>query len=470
MIHRSIDLGHSMGERGALLGGAPGERSAKHGVSFGARLGDIVRYITPLGVSAFGGPQAHVAIAHRKLVDEEDWIDEDVFVGLFALSSALPGPSSTQLITSIGAYKAGMLGGFLSFFLFQVPGFLAMLFLGLLVAPAVERGDTSVSGGLAQAVLQLFDAIAPGLVAAAFAQVALASYMISQKTCGKIKLHWALNLVSTTIAVLISPEASAWVYPLMMALGGLVTLWAVMSARAPAASSTSPARDTTQNAESHDSLEQHQEQMTRVGGAFLLMIFIAISLALLFVRSSSMALRHTRAFQLTEAFWRMGGTVFGGGQVVLPMIYNEVVARGWLAENIFLYGFALVQCMPGPLFNLSVFIGAACAGVPGALLCAFGLFAPGVLLIMGCLPFWTRFRNSPRFRALMLGVNATAAGLINAALFVFLQKSLPNAGTYAVAVIAGVLSVVFGVSAPLTIVLGGVLGYLMTLLGLGRAM
>ena len=424
------------------------------------RLRRVVTEVTPLGFTAFGGPQAHIGLAHRKFVEEDRWIAEDVFVGLFALASALPGPSSTQLITGVGAYKAGWLGGLLAFLLFQVPGFVVMTLLGLLVAPAVQRGEQSVSTGTAQTVLLIFDKISPGLVAAAFAQVALASYTISSKTCGSFKLLWMLNLTSTSVATLISPMASSWVFPLLMVCGGCVSLWFLGEAEQE--------RKREQDLQKQDSFDNHQEYISRVAGSLFVVVCVLVTLVVLYIHHAmSTATSRNLAWDLFDAFWRMGGTVFGGGQVVLPMIYNEVVARGWLPENIFLYGFALVQCMPGPMFNISVFIGAAALGIKGALICAAGLFGPGLLLIVGVLPFWTQFKHSVKFYRFMQGVNAAAAGLINAALYLFLKKSLPNAAAFVVSVLAGVLNVVFRVSAPITILLGGLLGYAFILFGWG---
>jgi hypothetical protein len=63
---------------------------------------------------------------------------------------------------------------------------------------------------------------------------------------------------------------------------------------------------------------------------------------------------------LAETFYRIGSTIYGGGQVVLPMLLNEVVDPGWVSEEQFFQGFALMQALPGPLFNISVFLGAAC--------------------------------------------------------------------------------------------------------------
>ncbi|CAN0390532.1 unnamed protein product, partial [Hapterophycus canaliculatus] len=75
------------------------------------------------------------------------------------------------------------------------------------------------------------------------------------------------------------------------------------------------------------------------------------------------------------------------------MLVDEVVDPGWLKEEQFYHGFALVQALPGPLFNLSAYLGAVYADVPGAFVGWLGLFGPGVMLIFGFLPFWGTVRK-----------------------------------------------------------------------------
>ena len=93
-----------------------------------------------------------------------------------------------------------------------------------------------------------------------------------------------------------------------------------------------------------------------------------------------------------EVMYRIGSLIFGGGQVVLPMLQTEVVPS-WMTKDQFLQGLGLAQSMPGPLFNFSSYLGAVYRGVPGALVAYVGLFGPGVILIFGMVPFWARLRH-----------------------------------------------------------------------------
>lgn len=126
-----------------------------------------------------------------------------------------------------------------------------------------------------------------------------------------------------------------------------------------------------------------------------------------------------------SAFWRTGTVIWGGGQVVLPLLENEMVPTGWVDKSVFFAGLALAQAMPGPLFNFAAFLGAAAGykaymtvgeGVLGAVLCWLGLFGPGVMLIFGILPFWGQFRSNDTYKRALPGLNAAAVGLLCAAL------------------------------------------------------
>jgi chromate transporter len=118
-----------------------------------------------------------------------------------------------------------------------------------------------------------------------------------------------------------------------------------------------------------------------------------------------------------EVFYRTGSIIYGGGQVVLPMLYTDVVqqtcdangqncseANSWVTSEQFYAGLGVAQAMPGPLFNFSAYLGAIIAMragynfMVGAVLAWFGLFGPGVLLIFGIMPFWGKFRTWSLYR------------------------------------------------------------------------
>ncbi len=128
----------------------------------------------------------------------------------------------------------------------------------------------------------------------------------------------------------------------------------------------------------------------------------------------------------------------------------------------FLAGFALVQMLPGPLTNYAAFIGAIYAGWAGALLGTIGCFLPGVLLVVGMLPYWDRLRKVPNVRPFLAGLNATGIGLI---LAVGVQLALTVVRCPAdavVAVLTGALVGYFGRSSVVGVLSGALAGFLMS--------
>ena len=140
------------------------------------------------------------------------------------------------------------------------------------------------------------------------------------------------------------------------------------------------------------------------------------------------------------------------------------VVPTFVTDAQFLQGFAIVQAMPGPMFNFAAFLGGAYAGLPGALLAWVGLFLPGFLLIYAALPFWALATRSAAAQTFLRGVNAAASGLVVAAVVLLLDHvSLPPQRSialvaFAVHHFAGEQLVGSKLNPPMTILLGAMLG------------
>jgi chromate transporter len=113
--------------------------------------------------------------------------------------------------------------------------------------------------------------------------------------------------------------------------------------------------------------------------------------------------------------------VFGGGHVVLPLLWAEVVPTGWVTNEAFTAGYGVAQAVPGPLFTFSAYLGAVMLyppnGVPGAALALVAVFLPSFFLVIGALPFWEMLRARPDFQSALRGINAAVVGLLGAALY-----------------------------------------------------
>jgi chromate transporter len=147
---------------------------------------------------------------------------------------------------------------------------------------------------------------------------------------------------------------------------------------------------------------------------------------------------------------------------VLPLLREAFVAPGWVSDDVFLAGYGAAQAVPGPLFTFAAYLGAVVTpsphGVAGAALGLFGIFLPGILILLGTLPFWDAFRKRARAQSTMRGVNAAVVGLLGAALYnPVWTTSVKTPGDFGIALVGFVLLTVWR-APPLLVVIVGALG------------
>lgn len=138
-----------------------------------------------------------------------------------------------------------------------------------------------------------------------------------------------------------------------------------------------------------------------------------------------------------------------------------------LPASVFLVGFGLFGCIPGPMYNLAPFLGASIIPLKGAFYGSFGLFGPGVLLQLGILPFWERIRRIKAIQILLEGVCAAAVGLIISGVWSLMKKTLVGPTAFALTVSATAISEVFNMSPLSVIVSHGLLGIIFVSLNIG---
>ena len=388
-----------------------------------------------------------VAILHERFIDRNKWLDEERFLELLAVGQGLPGPTSTQMVVSCGAYKGGILGGLISFACWNLPSFLMLTVCGVL-----QRSFLDDDGNTPYWMM--------GLPAAAVSLVFVAAYKLSMKVIDS-QLKIALCILSTIVVLLvvgderISAREVAIVYPVLIFSGGCFTLIDSNIER------RKHLYDTIKSKSSSKRLITRLPYMNKYTSIILIVLWISILLIFTSLRSANYFPSDSMAL-LFESFFRIGSIIYGGGQVVLPMLFDEVVDTGWVTEDQFWTGFALVQALPGPLFNFSAYLGAIAFGVGGAFIGWLGLFGPGLLLIFAFLPLWDYVHSIAWFRVFLQGVNATAIGLVIAACVLLWDSAIDNFANAAVAVLTAALVGLFKVPAPIAIVTGGIIGWLLT--------
>lgn len=332
------------------------------------------------GLTAFGGPAAHLGYFRREFVERRGWLSDRAYADLIALCHFLPGPSSSQIGMAIGLRQAGVAGALAALAGFTLPAAAAMIALALFLPQITAQiGDgwvhglkVAVAAVVLQAVIQMARTLAVGPVRAGLAIGAALGLIIAQSPVAQI---------------------------IVLAAGGLFGMALLRDTPAD------PAPDET-------------VQVLDTGSAVFALALFALLLIGLPIAASLLA---NPGLGLASVFYRTGSLVFGGGHVVLPLLEREVVDRRWIDPQTFLTGYGLVQALPGPLFSFAGFVGAAQrygpTGVVGGLIALFGIFLPGLLLITGVLPFWDRLKRAGWARGLAAGVGATVVGVLAATLW-----------------------------------------------------
>ncbi len=344
-----------------------------------ARALEVLLAFSKLGVSSFGGPIAHIGYFREEFVVRRRWLDEHAYADLVGLCQFLPGPASSQVGFSLGLMRAGYLGGLAAWTGFTLPSAIALVLFA--------HGARALQGSLGTGLLH-------GLKLVAVAIVAQAVWGMARTLCPDRER--ATIAMVATLVILISASSGAQI--LAIALGGVAGLWLC--------------REAPQAPTGHVSVP-----VSRPVGLAALAIFLLLLVALQVCRN----IGASQGLALFEAFYRSGALVFGGGHVVLPLLREAVVAPGWVSDDVFLAGYGAAQAVPGPLFTFAAYLGAVVTPPPhgsvGAALSLVAIFLPGLLVLVGTLPFWDAFRRRVSAQAIMRGVSAAVVGLLGAALY-----------------------------------------------------
>ena len=332
-----------------------------------------------LGLTAFGGPIAHLGYFREEFVARRQWLTERAYADLVALCQFLPGPASSQVGISLGFLRAGYLGALAAWVGFTMPSVVVLILFALGIA---HGGDLIPSGAL------------QGLKVVAVAVVAQAVWGMGRQLCPDAK-HVTIMAISACL-VLLAPSAWGQVGVILLAaLVGMIVF------------------------KPHPDAKHEPLPITirhRVGMMWLSIFFgLLVGLPLLNAWSPS------QWVAMVDVFYRTGSLVFGGGHVVLPLLQSEVVPPGWVSETAFLAGYGATQAVPGPMFTFAAFLGASMQNSPsgwaGGLIAVVAIFLPSFFLVIGALPFWEQLRRNVRTQAALSGINAAVVGLLLAALY-----------------------------------------------------
>ena len=377
-------------------------------------------FICSLG--AYGGPEAHYGVFTDQMVIKKDYLKEEELVELIALCSILPGPTSTQTIVSIGYKMGGPVLAFLTMIVWALP-VLSLMTLLSFIYQLLDSLNISQDG------LRYIGPMAVGFII-------VSAYRIGRKVVTDKITILLLLLGGITTYFIREP----WIFPLVLILGGMVSIVT--------------------------SKEKNLWNRVKICPPWRYLIAFGIiaggSILLGFIWDS-------RIFHLFESFYRYGYLVFGGGQVVVPVMHSELVeVNQYMTNQEFLTGYGLVQGLPGPMFSFSAYAGGMAARgssalnqVLGAAAGGVGIFLPGLLLIYFIYPIWENLKKIKGIKVSLKGINAVAGGLITVSAVILMQKSGFMIDNIIVTLITVLLLLTKRIPAPLIVLVVLLAGFIL---------
>ncbi|GAA4107229.1 chromate efflux transporter [Enteractinococcus coprophilus] len=391
---------------------------------------EVFRTFLKLGVTSFGGPVAHLGYFRDELVRRRKWLTEQHYGQLVALCQFLPGPASSQVGFALGLLRGGYWGGLAAWMAFTLPSALLLVFFAI--------GAVNLHGVVGQGLMIGLKAVAVAVVAHAVWGMAKAlTPDVRRVLIGLVAVGLALFLPGNLgqIAAIIFGLAAGVVWCRNILGSSATPLTVVVSKRV---------------------------------GVICAALFAALMIGLPIIA----AVMQNSWVSLTDAFYRAGALVFGGGHVVLPLLQGEPAVAEALTQDQFLAGYGAAQAVPGPLFTFAAYLGFEMGTGPTAWISAavalIAIFLPGMLLLLAVLPFWGQLQQNSLARAGVTGANAAVVGILAAALVhPVITSGITGIAPLIIAVGCFVLLVYAKLPAWAVVIIGAVGGVIASGVGLG---
>jgi chromate transporter len=372
------------------------------------RLAEVAVYFLKLGVTAFGGPAAHIAMMHAEVVKRRKWLDDQRFLDTLGATQLIPGPNSTEMAIHLGFLRAGWAGLIVGGLCFILP---AVLIVAALAWAYVRFGSLPEVGSALYGIKPVIIAV-----------IVQALWNLGGKAV-KSPLTAAVGLAALALCFLGVNEIA------LLFGGGLAVMIGENLRRFGKGGATGPL-------------------LLLAGSAPPVLAATPFGLPALFL-----------------IFLKIGAVLYGSGYVLLAFLRADFVVRlGWLTDRQLLDAVAIGQVTPGPVFTTATFIGFLLGGMPGALLATLGIFLPSFLFVAATFPFVSRLRGSPLAAGLLDGVNAASLGLMAAVTWQLGRASLVDSWTLAIGLVSAVLLIRFKVNSTWLVAGGAAIGLLILLL------
>ena len=374
-----------------------------HRISFGEALKVWLR----IAILSFGGPAGQIAMMHRILVDEKQWVSESRFLHALNYCMVLPGPEAQQLATYIGWLLHGVKGGLMAGGLFVLPGFLSILLLSVLYAGFHDAS--------------LVQALFFGINAAVLAIVIQEVIRIGKRVLRNIYMYALAATAFVAIFFFAVP------FPVVIITAGLIGLLGrhVDPERFVVIKGHNPPDDANRAIDAMmDSGAAHHIRTSRMRAFKVLVVWLSLWFTPLVILTAALGYESVFA-QIGLFFSKLAVVTFGGAYSVLAYMAQEAVQNyGWLAPREMLDGLGMAETTPGPLIQVVQFVGFMgafrdpglldpfTAGVLASVLATWVTFVPCFLWIFLGAPYVETLRGNQTVNAALSAVTAAVVGVM----------------------------------------------------------
>lgn len=398
-------------------------------------------------ITAFGGPQAHLAMMMKMFVDKTPYVSKQELIEYNAFCNLLPGASSTQTITLIGYKRGGVPLAVLTLLIWIAPASILMGAFSFLLDHMTQRS-------LRTDLFQFIPSMAVGFLAYA----SVMAFGISIRNT----ITWCIMLFGTLATYLLF--TSPWIFPGLIIVSGFITN--LSRKRIP---------------EIPNAPRKIKWWNIWLFGIIFLMAGTFSELA----RTNNWEQR--KPINLFENTYRIGSLIFGGGHVLMPMMYEQFSVRPEqvkakepdqgrtmisIDKEDMTTGMGIVRAIPGPVFSIAAFTGGMAlkdSGNPmqliGCLIGTIAIFLPSALLVLFFFPVWNNLKRFAVVYRALEGINAAVVGIMIASTF-YIMKDISLSGATAtsltnIAVIAGTFALLqfTRIPSPLVVAACLLLGY-----------
>lgn len=370
-------------------------------------LKDLAKLFFKLGVIAFGGPAAHIAMMKDEVVNKRQWMTEQHFLDLIGATNLIPGPNSTELAIHIGRERAGIKGLIVAGLCFIMPavfitGCFAFLYKQYGMLPQIQLFIFGIKPAIIVIILaSIFPLAKDSIKSIELAIIGIVALILSLLQVNDIYIMFGAGLFALVLSVLRSKTIKP-----------------------------------------------------RINGFFPIILFHL---------SNGEFVRGATNWKLFLVFLKIGAILYGSGYVLFAFLDSELVSTGILPRQQLVDAITVGQCTPGPVFSSVTFIGYQLGGLSGAALATIGIFFPSFVFVALLNPLVMKMRESKWFSIFLDAVNVASVAVIITVCYQIGKDSISDWRTILIFLISLILG--FGckkINSVLIVICGSLIGYLLS--------